>query len=120
MPICVYMYVLWSVPEITQATCFTQNIYRGRILGRNSDKSLESFPPCYSKSPRHLCTEISISSNSRNLLQFLHFVTVHCKGERRRNPYRKLKSDNSQDYAQKPKINYTFMNSASELAFCKF
>jgi hypothetical protein len=24
---------------------------RGRILGRNPDKSLKSFPPCYSKSP---------------------------------------------------------------------
>jgi hypothetical protein len=24
---------------------------RGRILGRNCDKSLESFPPCFSQSP---------------------------------------------------------------------
>jgi hypothetical protein len=30
-----------------------------------------------------------------------------------RNPYRNLKSENSQDYAQKPKRNCTFMNSAS-------
>jgi hypothetical protein len=29
------------------------------------------------------------------------------------NPYRNLKSENSQDYAQKPKRNCTFMNSAS-------
>jgi hypothetical protein len=34
-----------------------------------------------------------------------------------RNPYGKLKSDNSQDYAQKPQRNCTLMNSASELAF---
>ncbi len=27
------------------------NIYWGRILGRYWDKSLESFPPCYSQSP---------------------------------------------------------------------
>ncbi len=53
-------------------------------------------------------------------------VTVHCKGERRktdrkpyplpygsRNPYRNLKSENSQDYAQKLQRNCTFMNSAS-------
>jgi hypothetical protein len=46
---------------------------RGRILGRNPDKSLKSFPPCYSQSPLQLCLEFSISSNSRNLLQFLQF-----------------------------------------------
>jgi hypothetical protein len=43
----------------------------GRIIGRNPDKSLISFPPCYSQSPLQLCLEISISSNARNLLQFL-------------------------------------------------
>ncbi len=42
-------------------------LYRGRILGRNPDKSLKSFPPCKSQSPLQLCLEISISSNSRNL-----------------------------------------------------
>jgi hypothetical protein len=30
-----------------------------------------------------------------------------------RNPYGNLKSENSQDYAQKPQRNCTFMNSAS-------
>ncbi len=50
------------------------------ILVKNPDKSLKSFP----ESPLQLCTEISISSNSRNLLQFLECVTVHCKGERRK------------------------------------
>jgi hypothetical protein len=30
-----------------------------------------------------------------------------------RNPYRNLKSENTQDYAQKPQRNCTFMNSAS-------
>jgi hypothetical protein len=29
-----------------------------------------------------------------------------------RNPYRNLKSENSQDYAQKPERNCTFVNSA--------
>ncbi len=56
----------------------------GRILRRNPEKNLKSFPPCYSKSPLQLCLEISISSNSRNLLQFLQCATVHCKGERRK------------------------------------
>jgi hypothetical protein len=49
----------------------TANTVLRRILGRNPDKSLKSFPPCYSKSPLQLFHEISISSNSRNLLQFL-------------------------------------------------
>jgi hypothetical protein len=42
-------------------------------LGRNPDKSLMSWPRCYSQSPLQLCLEISISSDSRNLLQFLQF-----------------------------------------------
>jgi hypothetical protein len=46
---------------------------RGRILGRNPDHSFTSFPPCYSQSPLQLCLEISIFSNSRNLLKFLGF-----------------------------------------------
>jgi hypothetical protein len=33
-----------------------------------------------------------------------------------RNPYRNLKADKSQDYAKKPQLNCTFMNSASCLA----
>ncbi len=56
---------------------------------------------------------------------FYSSVTVHFKGERRkswkpyslpyglRNSYRNLKSENTQDYAQKPKRNWMFMNSAS-------
>ncbi len=74
---------------------------------------------------RHLYTEstalleISISSNSRNF-------SVKEKGgkpDRKlyplpyglRNPYRNLKSENSQEYAQKPQCDCTFMNSASGL-----
>jgi hypothetical protein len=58
-----------------------------------------------------LCLEISISSNSRNLSQFLLY-TVKEKGgkpDRKpyllsyglRNPYRNLKPENSQDYSQR-------------------
>ncbi len=59
---------------------------------------------------------------------FYSSVTVHCKGEWRkhdrkqnplpcglRNPNRKLKSGNSQDFAQNPQQNCPFMNSASGL-----
>ncbi len=99
----------------------------GRIVERNPDKSLKSFPPCSSQSPLQLCLEIYISSNSRNLLQFLEFsyCTLQKIKEESlienhaplhyglRNPNRNLKSENSQDYAQKPQQNCTFMNSAS-------
>ncbi len=133
---------------------------RGRILGRNPDKS---FPPCYSRSPLQLCLEIFTSSKSRSLSSVQLLYTVKEKGgkpdrkpsrlslqsliswERRwkekspykyvkktakidrrksgefpyplpiglRNPYRNLKPENSQDYAQKPQRKCTFMNSAS-------
>jgi hypothetical protein len=96
---------------------------RGWILGQNPEKSLKSFPPCFSQSPRQLCREISISSNSRNLLQFSHctLYNVKKKGgqpDRKpyplpyglRNPYRNLKSENSQDYAQKPQQNCMFIS----------
>jgi hypothetical protein len=59
----------------------------GRILGGNWDKSLMSFPH-RSKSGLKLVCNVKIV-------------------------YGNLKSDNSQDYAQKPKRNCTFMNSAS-------
>ena len=86
--------------------------------------SLKKPNPCYLQSRLQLCLEISISLNSRNLLQFLQFsysvtellYTVKEKGvkpDRKpyplpyglRNPYRNLKSENSQDYAQKPQRN---------------
>ncbi len=38
-----------------------------------SRQKFKSFPPCYSRWPLQLCLEISVSSNSRNLLQFLRF-----------------------------------------------
>jgi hypothetical protein len=97
------------------------------ILGRNIGKVLKSFSPCHSQSPLQLCLEISISSNLRNLFTV---STVHLlyivkekggKPDRKpyplpfglRNSYRNLKSENSQDYAQNPQRNYTFVNSAS-------
>jgi hypothetical protein len=49
----------------------TPCLTRGRILGRNPDKSLKSFPPCYSQSHLQLCLSFLFLSNSRNLLQFL-------------------------------------------------
>jgi hypothetical protein len=62
--------------------------------------------------------EIYISSNSRNLSQFLT-KGKGGKSDRKiyplpyglRNPYRNLNSENSQDNAQKPQRDCTFMNS---------
>ncbi len=70
---------------------YTSHPYRGRILGRNPDKSLQSFSACYSQSPLQVCFEISISSNSRNFLQFLQFsyCVLYTVKEKGRNPDRK-------------------------------
>ena len=70
---------------------------RGQILGRNWDKSLKSFPPCYSQSP--LLTDFT--PPEKKVVCNVNIV------------YGNLKSENSQDYAQKPQGNCTFMNSAS-------
>ncbi len=104
--------------RVIQGNCNYDFKTRGRILGY-PDKSLKNFPPSYSQSPLQLC------------LRFL-FLQPHatsysfCKGERRTphrkpnplsygllNPYRNLKSENSQDYAQKPQSDCMFMNWAS-------
>ncbi len=48
-------FILHAIPE-------------AEFLDKAKTKSLKRFPPCYSQSPLQLCLEISISSNSRNLL----------------------------------------------------
>ncbi len=58
---------------------------RGRFLGRNSVKSLKSFPPCCSKSPLQLYLEIYTSSNSHNLLKFLQFSNCTLKSRKEEN-----------------------------------
>jgi hypothetical protein len=75
---------------ISNQTFCARNLIRGRILGRNCNKSIISFLPCYSQSP--LLTEFT-TPRPRN-----------CG----------LKS---QDYAQKLQRNCRFMNSAS--VFCQ-
>ncbi len=100
-------------------------VNRGRILGRNPDKSLESFPPCYSQSPLQLCLEIYFFKHTQPLtistVKLLYIVKEKGGKLDRKpyplpnglsNPYRSLKSKNSQDYAQKPLRNCTFMNLA--------
>jgi hypothetical protein len=62
--------------------CNSNQEQRPNSWTKSRHKSLESFLPCYSQSPLQLCPEISISSNSRNLLQFLQFS--YCRGERRK------------------------------------
>ncbi len=104
---------------------FSLGIQRCRIVGRNPEKNLKSFPPCYSQSPQQLCPEISITSISHNLLRIcanahnlLHIIfqllyTVKEKAGNPyrqsypflyglRNPYRNLRYEKSQDYAHEP------------------
>ncbi len=100
---------------------------RGRILVRNPDKHLQSFPPCYSQSFLQLCLGISIFFKLTQPLivswvQLLH--TVKEKGGKilienhpygLASPYRNLKSENSWEYVhvQKSQRNCTFINSTS-------
>ncbi len=63
-----------------------------------------SFPPCYSQSP--LLTDFTpppppLNKSGLKLVYNVNFV------------YGNLKSENSQDYAQKPQRNCTLMNSVS-------
>ncbi len=63
-----------------------QRMYRCRILGRNPDKRLKSFPPCYSQSHH---TALPWDLYFFKLTQ-PRTVTVHCKRKRRkpdRKPY---------------------------------
>ncbi len=77
------------------------HVYRGRILVHNGDKS---FDPCYSLSP--LLTDDPPPTLQQNGMKLCCDVNI---------VYRNLKSENSQDYDQKPQRNCTFMNSTSGL-----
>jgi len=46
-------------------------------------------------------------------IQILYEYTVKERRNHDRNPYKNFKSENSQDYAQKPQRNCMFMNSSS-------
>ncbi len=69
-------------------------VYRGQIRGRNWDKSLNSFPACYSQSL--LLTDFTPPPppSSKSGLKLVCKVNI---------VYGNLMYENSQDYAQKPK-----------------
>ncbi len=79
------------------AKSFWRSVYWGQILGRNWDKSLKSFPSSniFYPHPPHL------SKSGVKLVCNVNIV------------YGNLKSENPQDYDQKPQRNCMFMNSAS-------
>jgi hypothetical protein len=79
-------------------------MYRGRILGRNWDKSLRSFPPCFSQSS--LLTDFTPHppSERKSWLKLVCNLNI---------VYENIKSESSQEYAQKTQRNCTFMNLAS-------
>jgi hypothetical protein len=70
-------------------------VFKGHILGRNWDKSLKSFPPCYSQSPL-LTAFTSHPPLRKSRLKLVCKVNI---------VYGNLKTENSQDYAQKPQRN---------------
>jgi hypothetical protein len=67
-------------------------------------QSLKRFPPCYSQST--LLTDFTPSPDQKGFKTVCNVNIV----------YGNLKSENFQDYAQKPQRNCTFINSASVLA----
>jgi hypothetical protein len=75
---------------------------------RSWDKNLVSFPPCYSQSPLSSTNGFypPPPSPSQSWLKLVCKVNI---------VYGNLKSEHSQENAQKPQRNCTFMNSASEL-----
>ncbi len=73
----------------------------GRILGRNRDKSLKNFLLAIHS---HLYQRVLIPPMSKSGLKLVCNVNVVYN--------RKLNSENSQDYAQKPQRNCASMNSA--------
>ncbi len=77
------------------------SLFRGRILGRIRDKSFRVFLLAIHDPPP--------SPPNKSGLKLVCNVN-HCV-------YGNLKSENSQDYAQKPQRNCTFMNSASGRVF---
>jgi hypothetical protein len=73
------------------------------LLRPNSwDKSLKNCPPCYSQSP--LLTNLLPPPLSKSGLKLVCNVNI---------VYGNLKSENTQDCAQKPQRSCKFMNSAS-------
>ncbi len=80
---------------------------RGAFLGRNLDKSLKNFSPCFSESPQqtYFTPPPLPPPPSKSGLKLVCNVSI----------VQNLKSKNSQDYIQTPQWNYTFMNSASVL-----
>jgi hypothetical protein len=85
-----------------------------RILGKNLDKSLKSVPPCYSQSPLQLLWDFFFFKLLATSYISTIYISYHLYDLR--HPSRNLKSENSQDYAQKPQRDCTFMNSASDVA----
>ncbi len=67
---------------------------RGRLLGRRWDKSCKSFPPCCKQSPQLTdFTTLPPPLLSKSRLKLICDINI---------VYGNLKSENSQDYAQKP------------------
>jgi hypothetical protein len=104
---------------------------RGRILGRNPDKVLQSFSMLFTV----ISTALPWDFYFFTLKHPLTVSTVHCKGEWRKawektippslwykksiNPYRDLKSENSQDYRNSMFINSASVWNVSERIFTK-
>ncbi len=84
---------------------------RPNFLGRNWDKRFQSFPPCYLQSPL-LQILLNAGGGGGGVSKILStcIMKLDCNVNI---VYGSLKLENPQDYAQKPQLKCTFMNSPS-------
>ncbi len=105
----------------------------GRIVGRIQTKVWRVFLlfiHCYLYSFALRFKFLQTHATFYVFLQFISYWTLQRKKRGKpdrkpyplpyglRNPYRNLKSENSQDYVQRPQRNSTFMNSTSVPLYC--
>ena len=116
---------LFRLPTLAQVLCF--RVSRGRILGRIPDKSINSFPPYYSQSPLQLCLRFPFLQTHAMQPLTVSVKKKVGKPDRKpyplpyglRNPYRNLKSENSQKYAQKLYVHeFGFWNVETSQLLC--
>ncbi len=119
-------YFLWRLKLQRYILYTVQSSLEAEFLDKIKTKVFRVFllaihSPLYSFALRFIFLQTHVTSYS-----FYSSFTVHNKGERRKpippslwfKKSRILKSENSQDYAQKPQRNWTFMNTALGLELC--
>ncbi len=111
-------YCLYYDKKQCQSKLPVLHVFWGRILGPNPDKRLKSFPPLlFTVTSTALLWGIYFFKLTQPLtVSIVNYSTAYTIKEKTttlpyglRNPYRNLKSDNSEDYAQKSPRNFSWI-----------